>query len=92
MVTSGGMETVGDIAAVAAAVTAAFAALGSWSNGRQIGELRGRVDAIETTQQTILTIVATGARPAPPPRYRPAGPTMQTTELPQQAPARDMGD
>ena len=64
------METVGDIAAVAAAITAAFAALGSWSNGRQIGELRGRVDAIETTQQTMLTILA-GAPPASPPASPP---------------------
>jgi hypothetical protein len=81
------METIGEIAAVAAAA----AALGAWSNGNQIGKLRGRVDAIETTQQTMLTILATGARPAPPPTYRPA-PTMPTTELPQQAPTRDFGD
>lgn len=59
------METLTAVAAIAGAVTALLAALAGWSNGRQIGELRGRIDAVERTTQTVLVILA--GRGAPPP-------------------------
>ena len=47
--------------ALAAAIAALVAAVTSLFNGWQIARLTGRVDAIEATMQTVLTLLAGGA-------------------------------
>ena len=44
-----------------AAIAALVAAVTSLFNGWQIARLTGRVDAIEATMQTVLTLLAGGA-------------------------------
>ena len=44
-----------------AAIAALVAAVTSLFNGWQIASLTGRVDAIEATMQTVLTLLAGGA-------------------------------
>ncbi len=47
--------------ALAAAIAALVAAIASLFNGWQIARLTGRVDALEATMQTVLTLLAGGA-------------------------------
>ncbi len=46
--------------ALAAAIAALVAAVTSLFNGWQIARLTGRVDALEATMQTVLTLLAGG--------------------------------
>ena len=63
--TIGRMETLTAVAAIAGAVTALLAALAGCSRtAARSGELRGRIDAVERTTQTVLVILAGRGAPA----------------------------
>ena len=81
-------ELIGWLVTLLTAIGALVAAFLGWSNGNEIRTLRGRLDTVETTLQTVLMILAgrggvPGGLPPGPGQPPPAaGPTPRAPEQP----------